>query len=508
MEPQEAYRRAGEYFNGSMRGRTMYVVPFSMGPIGSPFSKIGIELTDSIYVVLNMLIVTRAGQEVLAELGADGDFTRCLHSKADLDIKKRLILHFPEDNTIWSAGSGYGGNVLLGKKCLSLRIASYLGLHEGWLAEHMLIMGVEDPSGKVDYIAAAFPSACGKTNLAMLVPPKSFRDRGYKIWTVGDDIAWIRLGKDGRLWAVNPENGFFGVAPGTNSQSNPNALATIRSNTIFTNVLLADDGDVWWEQGEGEPPPAGTAWDGSRWKPGLIDAAGKPLPGAHPNSRFTAPIAQCPIVSPEWENPQGVPLSAIVFGGRRSSMVPLVFETFNWIHGVYTGATMSSELTAAQYGKLGKVRRDPMAMLPFCGYNMADYFNHWLKIGERIPNPPHIFHVNWFRKDADGRFIWPGFGENLRVLDWILRRSRGEAGAVETPLGYIPAPGEINLDGLDLPAGAMEQLLAVDSDLWLEELADHRRFFEQFGSRLPHAIIEESKALENRLKKHLLYSAS
>jgi phosphoenolpyruvate carboxykinase (GTP) len=508
MDPQEAYRQAGEYFNGAMRGRTMYVVPFSMGPIGSPFSKIGVELTDSIYVVLNMLIVTRAGREVLAALGPDGDFTRCLHSKADLDINKRLILHFPEDNTIWSVGSGYGGNVLLGKKCLSLRIASYLGLHEGWLAEHMLIMGVEDPSGRVDYLAAAFPSACGKTNLAMLVPPKPFRDRGYKIWTVGDDIAWIRLGEDGRLWAVNPESGLFGVAPGTNSRSNPNALATIRQNTIFTNVLLTDDGDVWWEQGEGEPPAAGIAWDGSRWKPGLADAAGNPLPGAHPNARFTAPLAQCPIVSPEWENPQGVPLSAIVFGGRRSTLVPLVFETFDWRHGVYTGATMSSELTAAQFGTLGKVRRDPMAMLPFCGYNMADYFRHWLEMGRRIPRPPRIFHVNWFRKDASGSFLWPGFGDNLRVLDWILRRSRGEAGAIETPLGYIPAPGELNLEGLDLPAGAMEQLLAVDRDLWLEELAEHRRFFEQFGSRLPSELLEENKALENRLKNYSSRSAS
>jgi len=501
MEPQEAYRRAGEYFKGSMRGRTMYVIPFSMGPIGSPFSKIGIELTDSIYVVLNMLIMTRAGRAVLEQLGSDGQFTRGLHSKADLDVKKRLILHFPEDNTIWSVGSGYGGNVLLGKKCLSLRIASYLGRQEGWMAEHMLLMGIEDPSGRVEYIAAAFPSACGKTNLAMLVPPEPFRSRGYKIWTVGDDIAWIRLGEDGRLWAVNPETGFFGVAPGTNAKSNPNALATIRKNTIFTNVLLGDNGDVWWEQGEGPPPASGTAWDGRRWKPGLVDENGKPVPGAHPNSRFTAPISQCPIASPEWENPRGVPLSAIVFGGRRSTAVPLVFETFNWRHGVYTGATMSSELTAAQFGKLGKVRRDPMAMLPFCGYNMADYFRHWLEMGRRIANPPKIFHVNWFRKDADGNFIWPGFGENLRVLEWILRRARGEAGAVETPLGFVPAPGEINLEGLELQPSAMEQLLAVDRELWLEELADHRRFFQQFGSRLPQELLEECDALEKRLKK-------
>ncbi len=502
IKPQEAYRRAGEYFKGAMRGRTLYVVPFSMGPIGSPFHKIGVELTDSIYVVLNMLIMTRAGQPVLDELGAEGTFTRGLHSKGELDEKKRMILHFPEDNTIWSIGSGYGGNVLLGKKCLSLRIAGYLGLHEGWMAEHMLIMGIEDPTGAVDYIAVAFPSACGKTNLAMLVPPEPFYSQGYKIWTVGDDIAWIRLGEDGRLWAINPEKGFFGVVPGTNSHSNPNALATIQKNTIFTNVLLTDDGDIWWEQGEGPPPAEGTAWNGRRWKPGLVDAGNKPVLGAHPNSRFTAPIAQCPIASPEWDNPRGVPLTAIVFGGRRSSVVPLVFESFGWSHGVYVGATISSELTSAQVGKLGKVRRDPMAMLPFCGYNMADYFRHWLNMGEKMANPPKIFHVNWFRKDAEGRFIWPGFGDNLRVLEWILRRAKGQVDALETPLGFVPQAGSLNLEGLEISNFALEQLFSVDRDLWLEEADDHFHFFQQFGARLPGELLEECRALKRRLSKH------
>jgi len=500
MSPAKAYKRAGDIFKDSMIGRTMYVIPFSMGPVGSPFSKIGVELTDSIYVVLNMLIMTRVGQEVLQELGSDGDFCKCLHGKADLQVDKRLILHFPEENTIWSVGSGYGGNVLLGKKCLSLRIASYFGLNEGWLAEHMLIMGIEDPKGRIDYIAAAFPSACGKTNLAMLVPPEPCLSRGYKIWTVGDDIAWIRIGKDGRLWAVNPESGFFGVAPGTNSQSNPNALATIRRDTIFTNVLLTEDGDVWWEKGEGSPPAEGIAWDGRPWKWGMVDESGKPVPGAHPNSRFTAPITNCPIASPEWENPRGVPLSAIVFGGRRSDVVPLVYEAFNWNHGVYIGATMSSELTAAQYGKLGRVRHDPMAMMPFCGYNMGDYFQHWLNIGQRLDQAPKIFHVNWFRKDECGNFIWPGFGENLRVLEWILNRVRGEGAAVKTPLGFMPSQGALNLDGTNLRQTDLKPLFEVNRDLWLDEVAENRHFFSQFGSRLPVEIEAESDKLEERLK--------
>lgn len=499
MAPADAYQKASSYFRGAMKGRTMYVIPFSMGPSGSPFSKIGIELTDSIYVVLNMLIMTHAGREILEQLGESDDFTRGLHSKADLNLDRRLILHFPEDNTIWSVGSGYGGNVLLGKKCLSLRIASWFGRHEGWLAEHMLIMGIEDPNGKIDYIAAAFPSACGKTNLAMLIPPEHFRKQGYKVWTVGDDIAWIRIGEDGRLWAINPETGFFGVAPGTNTHSNPNALATIQRNSIFTNVLLTEDGDVWWEDGEGEPPASGMAWDGRPWKPGLTDDSGRPVPGAHPNSRFTAPVSQCPTISPEWDNPRGVPLTAIVFGGRRSRLAPLVYEAFNWQHGVYVGATMASEITAAQYGKQGKVRRDPMAMLPFCGYNMADYFHHWLNFGKKIKNPPKIFHVNWFRKDEEGHFIWPGFGENLRVLNWIIKRAQGQAEAVRTPIGFVPAEDELDLKGLEISAGTIEKLFAVDPEDWQEELAGHRSFFAKFGERLPQEIRDEYHALKERL---------
>ncbi len=499
MDPAEAYRKAGTYFKGSMKGRTMYVIPFAMGPLGSPFTKIGIELTDSIYVVLNMLIMTRAGSDVLEQLGESDDFTRGLHSKADLSLDRRLILQFPEDNTIWSVNSGYGGNVLLGKKCLALRIASWFGRNEGWLAEHMLIMGIEDPRGRIDYIAAAFPSACGKTNLAMLIPPEHFRKQGYKVWTVGDDIAWIRTGEDGRLWAVNPETGFFGVAPGTNASSNPNALAMVRRNTIFTNVLQTADGDVWWEHGEGEPPARGTAWDGRPWKPGLVDESGEPVPGSHPNSRFTAPASQCPTISPEWSNPRGVPLTAIVFGGRRSRLAPLVYETFNWRHGVYTGATMASEITAAQYGKQGKVRRDPMAMLPFCGYNMADYFRHWLDFEENMEKPPGIFHVNWFRKDKKGSYIWPGFGENLRVLNWIIERSHGRASAVETPIGFIPAGEELDLTGLEISPEAVKMLFHIDPVDWLEELAGHRRFFEQFGERLPAGILEEYRAFSKRL---------
>ena len=499
MKPAQAYEKAGEYFRGAMKGRTMYVIPFAMGPLGSPFTKIGIELTDSIYVVLNMLIMTRAGRDVLEQLGDSSDFTRGLHSKADLSLDKRLILHFPEDNTIWSVGSGYGGNVLLGKKCLALRIASWFGRSEGWLAEHMLIMGIEDPAGKIDYIAAAFPSACGKTNLAMLIPPEHLRKQGYKVWTVGDDIAWIRPGDDGRLWAINPETGFFGVAPGTNARSNPNALATIRRDTIFTNVLITGDGDVWWEDGEGEAPGAGTAWDSRPWKPGLIDETGKPIPGAHPNSRFTSPVSQCPTISPEWNNPKGVPLTAIVFGGRRSRLAPLVYETFNWRHGVYAGATMASEITAAQYGKQGKVRRDPMAMLPFCGYNMADYFQHWIDFEKNLAEPPGIFHVNWFRKDEGGNFIWPGFGENLRVLNWIIERTRGRASAVKTPIGFVPAEDSLDLEGLDIAAEAIEKLFAVDPGDWLEELEGHRSFFKRFEKRLPRGIREEYEALSERL---------
>jgi len=500
MSPEEGYRRAGEIFAASMRGRTMYVIPFCMGPIGSPFSKIGVQLTDSIYVVLNMCIMTRVGEAVLEQLGAGGEFTRCLHSKEQLDMSRRLILHFPEDNAIWSVGSGYGGNALLGKKCLSLRIASYLARREGWLAEHMLVMGVEEPNGRIEYIAAAFPSACGKTNLAMLVPPEGLMVKGYRIWTVGDDIAWMRRDVDGRLWAVNPETGFFGVAPGTNSRTNPNMMETIRRNTIFTNVVLTADGDVWWEDGEGEPPAAGLDWRGRPWTPGSKDEQGNPVLGAHPNSRFTAPLDQCPTHTFRSDQPHGVPISAIIFGGRRARLTPLVFQSFGWEHGVFLGASMGSERTAAAFGKVGEVRRDPMAMLPFCGYHMGDYFQHWLEVGKRCSRPPKIFHVNWFRQDEEGNYLWPGFGENLRVLEWILSRCRGEAEAEVTPVGYIPTPGSLDLTGLDLGEQAIGKLLEVDAQAWLKELEGVREFFEQFGQRFPDELWNQYHALKRRLE--------
>ena len=499
MNPKEAYERAGAIFRGSMRGRTMYVVPFSMGPIGSPFSKFGVELTDSIYVVLNMRIMTRMGKPVFDTLGTDVEFTKCLHGKAERDIGKRLILQFPEDNTIWSVGSGYGGNVLLGKKCLSLRIASYMGRQEGWLAEHMLIVGIQDPHGNMTYIAGAFPSACGKTNLAMLVPPDALRDKGFKIVTVGDDIAWMRIKEDGRLWAINPETGFFGVTPGTNWKTNPNAMSTIQRNTIYTNVLLKPDKTVWWEDGEGPPPAEGLDWEGNYWRPGVTDEEGKIIPGANPNSRFTVPAAQCPCIAPNWEDPRGVPISAFIVGGRRAHLAPLVYESFNWQHGVFVGATMASERTAAQYGKLGEVRRDPMAMLPFCGYNMADYFSHWLEVGRKLTNPPKLFHVNWFRTDENGKFLWPGFGENLRVLDWIVRRCRDEADARETPIGYVPTTEAIDMDGLNLPAEVMEKLLSISAADWTEELKGIEEFFARFGDRLPRGMWDEYRALNRRL---------
>ncbi|MBE7010629.1 MAG: phosphoenolpyruvate carboxykinase (GTP) [Ruminococcaceae bacterium] len=492
MEPQEMYAKLKELYKGSMKGRTMYVIPYMMGSYGSPFSKIGIELTDSRYVVLNMEIMTRVGTRVLEELGDSDDFVKCLHAKKDVDPENRYIVHFPEDNTIWTINSAYGGNVLLGKKCFALRIASNMGHKEGWMAEHMLILGLENPQGEVKYIAAAFPSACGKTNLAMLIPPEALK--GYKVFTVGDDIAWLRIGEDGRLWAVNPEAGFFGVAPGTSTKTNPNALATTMKNTIFTNVLLnTEDNTVWWEGMDGEAPKEGIDWKGNPWTP---ESGTK---GAHPNSRFTAPASQCPCISSEFEAPNGVPISAIVFGGRRAKTAPLVYEAFDWQHGVFVGATMASETTAAAAGAVGVVRRDPMAMIPFCGYNMADYFAHWLEMGKKIPNPPKIFHVNWFRLDDNGKFMWPGFGDNLRVLNWILDRCEGKGNAQETAIGYLPEAGDINVEGLDLDEATLKQLLSVDKSVWKEEVESQKEFFAKFGDKLPAGIKEELAKLESRL---------
>ena len=500
MTPEEGYRQAGEIFKNSMRGRTMYVIPFSMGPIGSPFSKIGVELTDSLYVVLNMRNMTRMGKQVLDHLEkTNGEFTKCLHGKAELDVKRRLILHFPEDNTIWSVGSGYGGNVLLGKKCLALRIASALGKKEGWLAEHMLIMGIEDPSGYIGYITAAFPSACGKTNLAMLIPPEGLKVKGYRIWTVGDDIAWMQIDSDGKLWAINPENGLFGVAPGTNTQTNPTIMAAIKKDTIYTNVLLKPDMTVWWEGGDPPVPKEGINWQGKPWKPGTVDEHGAPKVGAHPNARFTVPIKNVPSITNRLEHHHGVPISAIIFGGRREHLAPLVYESFNWQHGVFVGATMASERTAAQFGKIGEVRRDPMAMLPFCGYNMGDYFRHWLKLGKKMSPPPKIFHVNWFRKDANGKFLWPGFGDNLRVLEWIIERCRGTVRARETAIGYLPNEKDIDLTGLKLPDQNMKKLFAIDKNDWADELKGIAEFFAGFGGDLPKEMQAEYRALKKRL---------
>ncbi len=504
MAPKEGYEKAAGFFRGAMKGRTMYVIPFAMGAAESPFCKIGIELTDSIYVVLNMRIMTTIGKKILQKLGFKGEFTKCLHSKADLNIDRRLILHFPADNAIWSVGSGYGGNVLLGKKCLALRIASFLAKKESWLAEHMLIVGIKRPGKKTQYIAAAFPSACGKTNLAMLLPPKIFKDKGYEIETVGDDIAWLRMDKNGTLWAVNPETGFFGVLPGTNSQTNPNAMATMRKNTIFTNVLLKPDGTVWWEKGDGAAPQeGGINWQGKPWKPGMVDAEGKPVLAAHPNSRFTAPFAQCPT-APKGKKHlvKGVPISAIVFGGRRSQLTPLVYEALNWQHGVYMGATIASERTAAQYGKQGEVRYDPMAMLPFCGYNMADYFSHWIKMGKKMKkNAPKIFSVNWFRQDNQGKFLWPGYGDNLRVIDWILNRCNEEVTAQKSAIGHLPNKGDIDMAGLNLSDEVVSNLFGVNKGEWQEELGRQKEFLNTFGDRLPREISAEFDALQGRLNK-------
>ncbi len=469
MDPSEAYAKAVKILAGSMRGRTLYVIPFSMGPVHSAFSKIGVELTDSVYVALNMRIMTRVGQAALDRLGSDGVYTKCLHGKADLDINRRLVLHFPQDNAIWSVGSGYGGNALLGKKCLALRIASALGRKEGWMAEHMLILGVEKPDGTKFYIAAAFPSACGKTNLAMLTPPETLRKKGYKIWTVGDDIAWLHINEQGGLSAINPEAGCFGVVSGTNSKSNINAMRMIGKNTIFTNVALKKDGTVWWEGHDDPAPDSALDWKAEPWTPGLKGVDGKLVKAAHPNSRFTASIRQCPCVSSEVDNEFGVPISAILFGGRRAGVAPLVMESFSWNHGVYLGATMASERTAAQTGNVGEVRRDPMAMLPFCGYNMGEYFEHWINMGRKMQRPPRIYHVNWFRTDEKNNLLWPGFGENLRILEWILQRCEGRVNAIESPVGGLPKVKDVDLSGLNLGPGVWDQLFVVNKKEWLEE---------------------------------------
>ncbi len=494
IAPAEAKEKIGPLFDGVMRGRTMYVIPYIMGPVGSPQSRIGVEVTDSAYVAASMRIMSRMGRVALDRLGNSDDFVPGLHSTGDLTPERRFIVHFPEEKLIWSIGSGYGGNALLGKKCFALRIASWMARTEGWMAEHMLILGLEDPSGKVTYMAAAFPSACGKTNLAMMV--SALENLGYRVWTVGDDIAWMTIGPDGYLRAINPENGFFGVAPGTGVHTNPNVIQAMHKNTIFTNVAMTPSREPWWEGSETAPPANLEDWQGRPWDPSQG-------PAAHPNSRYTVPACQSPSISPHWQDAAGVPISAFLFGGRRARLAPLVYEAFDWRHGVFVGASMASETTAAATGKVGVTRRDPMAMLPFCGYNMADYFGHWLEMGRRTPHPPRIFHVNWFRKGADGKFLWPGFGENVRVLKWILERVEGRAEAKETPIGYVPTANSLTLDGLDISRENVDELLRVDAQDWTGELDEVKTFFGKFGAELPSEVRQEESNLAARLSGEL-----
>lgn len=500
MEPGQAYKMLFDIARGSYKGRTMYVIPYSMGPVGSPLAKIGVEVTDSIYVVLNMSIMTRTGKAVLDVLGDSTDWVKGLHCKVDIDEEKRYICHFPEDNYIISVNSGYGGNVLLGKKCFALRIASYQAKNEGWMAEHMLILGIENPQGEVKYVCAAFPSACGKTNLAMMIPPEGYREKGYKVWTVGDDISWMRQGPDGRLYAINPENGFFGVAPGTNMKSNPNALISTQKGTIFTNVARnLDDNTVWWESLDKNPPVNAQEWKGAEVNGPEFIAEGGKL--AHPNSRFTAPAKNCPCISPEFDKGEGVPVSAIIFGGRRPDTVPLVYQSKSWNAGVFVGSITGSETTAAAAGAVGVVRRDPMAMLPFCGYHMGDYFQHWIEMGEKLGDKaPKIFNVNWFRTDAEGHFIWPGFGDNFRVVEWIIKRCEGKVDAVETPIGFVPHAEDINLEGLDFSIEQLKDILVVDKAAWAKEAEGIEEFYKQFGDKLPAALKEQLATLKENCK--------
>jgi phosphoenolpyruvate carboxykinase (GTP) len=494
MSPQEAKDKVRPLFEGAMKGRTMYVMPYILGPVKSPYSKVGVEITDSPYVVASMRIMSRMGQAALDRLGSSNDFVPGLHSLGDLSPDRRFVLHFPEEKLIWSVGSGYGGNALLGKKCFALRIASYMAREQGWMAEHMLILGLEDPTGKVTYIAAAFPSACGKTNLAMMV--SALESKGYRVWTVGDDIAWMYLAADGTLRAINPEAGFFGVAPGTNAKTNPNVRTALQHDAIFTNVAVtANSREPWWEGINGAPDEPLINWKGEDWNPSMG-------PAAHPNSRYTVAAKQSPSISPHWEDPEGIPISAIIFGGRRARVAPLVYQSRDWQHGVFVGATMASETTAATTGAVGVTRRDPMAMIPFCGYNMGDYFRHWLEMGRKMENAPKIFHVNWFRKDENGKFLWPGYGENVRVLKWMLDRIENRAQATETPIGDVPTPASLDLDGLSIPRKNLDELLAVDPADWTEEVSATEKFFQKFGDRLPDEIRAEHKALADRLQRY------